>query len=288
MSAIAYADREVTKPPDWHGLVVCDLFLNAVTTGLFLTAAAAELLRPELFAPVTRWVYPVALGVLVLDLLCLVFDLGDPLKFHHMLRVFKPSSPMSLGTWSLTAYSLPLTLVVALDAGALAGVLPSESAAVALARKLVLAGGLVPAFLSVLYKGVLFSTTAQPGWRDARWLGGYHVASALALGAGGLLVAAVFTGAADAARPLRWAALALGFAQLAPLELLLRQLAPAVRRAGGRPKVVRLSAVGIGATAAGLALVAAGGSLAGAGVVVIAAAAWFVRAEVVRLPHAGH
>ena len=44
----------------------------------------------------------------------LVLDLGDPLRFHHMLRVFKPSSPMSLGTWSLTVYSLPLTLIVAM------------------------------------------------------------------------------------------------------------------------------------------------------------------------------
>ena len=46
----------------------------------------------------------------------LVLDLGDPLRFHHMLRVFKPSSPMSLGTWSLAAYSLPLTLIVAIEA----------------------------------------------------------------------------------------------------------------------------------------------------------------------------
>ena len=30
---------------------------------------------------------------------------------------------------------------------------------------------------------MLFSTTAQPGWRDARWLGAYHTASSVALGA---------------------------------------------------------------------------------------------------------
>ena len=53
--------------------------------------------------------------LLIVDLACLVLDLGDPLRFHHMLRVFKPSSPMSLGTWCLSAYSLPLTLLVASD-----------------------------------------------------------------------------------------------------------------------------------------------------------------------------
>ena len=33
--------------------------------------------------------------------------------------------------------------------------------------------GLVPAFASAVYKGVLFSTTAQPIWKDARWLGAF-------------------------------------------------------------------------------------------------------------------
>src|SRR3954452_5717201 len=107
-----YADREVTQPPNWHGLVVADVFLNAVATGLFLVAAVGELARPDLFAPVVVWAYPVALVLLLADLSCLVLDLGDPLRFHHMLRVFKPSWPMSLGTWCLTAYSLPLALLV--------------------------------------------------------------------------------------------------------------------------------------------------------------------------------
>ena len=53
--------------------------------------------------------------LLLIDLALLVLDLGDPLRFHHMLRVFKPSSPMSLGTWSLTIYSLPLTVIVATE-----------------------------------------------------------------------------------------------------------------------------------------------------------------------------
>ena len=59
--------------------------------------------------------YPIALVLLFADLVCLVLDLGDPLRFHHMLRVFKPSSPMSLGTWCLTIYSLPLTVAAALS-----------------------------------------------------------------------------------------------------------------------------------------------------------------------------
>ena len=38
------------------------------------------------------------------SLYLLIADLGRPERFHYMLRVVKPSSPMSVGTWILTAY----------------------------------------------------------------------------------------------------------------------------------------------------------------------------------------
>src|SRR3954466_14057903 len=110
-----YAHLPVTKAPDWHGLVAWDLLFNNLTTGLFLVAATGELAAPGVFTPVAKVAYPVALILLLVDLSCLVLDLGDPLRFHHMLRVFKPSSPMSLGTWCLTVYSLPLTAAAALS-----------------------------------------------------------------------------------------------------------------------------------------------------------------------------
>lgn len=38
------------------------------------------------------------------SLAALVHDLGRPARFLNMLRVIKPTSPMSLGSWLLTAY----------------------------------------------------------------------------------------------------------------------------------------------------------------------------------------
>src|SRR4051812_13407100 len=84
-AAPGYADKEPTQPPDWHGLVVWDVFFNALTTGLFLVAAVGELARPGVFGPVAVWAYPLALVLLVADLSCLVLDLGSPSRFHHML-----------------------------------------------------------------------------------------------------------------------------------------------------------------------------------------------------------
>ena len=97
------------------------MLFNNLTTGLFLVAAIGDWPRRRSSPPVAKAAYPVALVLLLADLVCLVLDLGDPLRFHHMLRVFKPSSPMSLGTWCLTIYSLPLTAAAAL------GLLPAWS-----------------------------------------------------------------------------------------------------------------------------------------------------------------
>src|SRR5262249_36757156 len=71
------------------------------------------------------------------------------------------------------------------------------------ARKVLVILGLVPAFGSVAYKGVLFSTSSQPGWKDARWLGGFMANSALALGSAQLLALSVFMGDERAAAALR-------------------------------------------------------------------------------------
>jgi Ni/Fe-hydrogenase subunit HybB-like protein len=194
-----YAAAPVTKAPHWHRLVVWDMLFNNLTTGLFLVAALGELAAPDVFTPVARTAYPLALVLLLADLVCLVLDLGDPLRFHHMLRVFKPTSPMSLGTWCLTIYSLPLTVAAALS------LVPGDTPAVEALRKAAVVLAILPALGSAIYKGVLLSTSSQPGWRDARWLGGYLTNSALLLGSAELLVLSLLMGQERAAASLRLA-----------------------------------------------------------------------------------
>src|SRR5262249_25579649 len=132
---------------------------------------------------------PLALALLLIDLGCLVGDLGDPLRFHHMLRVFKLGSPMSVGTWCLTIYSLPLSLVAVvslLSWPALHWVRDlgpgGAPAFLEWVRKPAVVSAVLPAIGSAVYKGVLISTNAQPQWRQARWLGGYLTSAAPLLG----------------------------------------------------------------------------------------------------------
>jgi len=277
-----YAGRTVTKAPDWHGLVAWDLLFNNLTTGLFLVAAMGELAAPEVFASVARIAYPIALVFLIADLILLVLDLGDPWRFHHMLRVFKPGSPMSLGTWCLTVYSLPLTVATALS------LFPEADSTFDWLRKTTLVLGLLPALGSAAYKGVLLSTTAQPGWKDARWMGGYLTNSALLLGCAVLLTLAVIMGQASAAATLRTAlALLLVFNGLT-LALLAANLRPALSRLFNRGQLWRVGLLTIiGGFLAPLSLVLAGDRpvFILAAVILVLSGSTLVRFVIVKIPH---
>src|SRR6202789_2472024 len=213
-----YADMIVTKVPGWHGIIAWDALLNGMATGLFLAAAIGELAAPAVFLRVAKVAYPVALVLLLVDLGLLVMDLGDPLRFHHMLRVFKPGSPMSLGTWCLTIFSLPLTAAAALS------LLAEIGMDFEWARILAVVVGLLPGFGAAAYKGVLLSTNAQPGWKDARWLGGYFTNSALLIGCAELLVLSALMKQTQATAILRTAFIVLLVINVIPLGLLFANL----------------------------------------------------------------
>jgi hypothetical protein len=245
-TGLGYAAREVTKAPSWHGLVAWDVFLNNLATGLFLVAALCDLAAPANFAAVARVAYPIALALLLADLIVLVLDLGDPLRFHHMLRVMKLGSPMSFGTWSLTLFSAILTVVVAIDLLRVIHLLPDGSVALEWVGKSAVVVGLLPAMGSAIYKGVLFSTSSQPAWKDARWLGGYLVNSAFLMGCAELIAIAILTGHQRAAVVLRPALGFLLVLNLIALGLVIADIREALARLGPVGYHGRIGALAIG------------------------------------------
>lgn len=273
---VGYNEGPVTKAPNWHSLVAYDILFNNLATGLFLVTAMGELLSSAVFSDVRKIAYPLALGFLSIDLVLLVLDLGDLWRFHHMLRVFKPSSPMSLGTWCLTAFSLPLTVLAVMS------VLGIEQLWV---HRIAVVAGIVPAFGSAVYKGVLFSTTSQPVWKDARWLGAYLTTSAILLGAIQLLVISIVTSHEQAIKILR-----------PPLEIVIvvnsilqHLLLADVRRGLERiyPKLMRgyVALVAVGVAAPLILLIWNGTATDVMAVTLIVLAAVFVRFELVLAPH---
>ena len=199
LSPVASPPYQVTKPPPWHGLIVMDLFCAELAAGLFIVAALGDLVAHGAYGAASRIGYIAAFPIAFIDVLCLVFDLGDPLRFHHMLRVFKLRSPMSIGTWAVSGFSILSFVCFVLAILNLPG----------LAQTRAIIGGIgIPIALFVGgYKGVMLSCTAQPVWKSARWLGAELVTSAALLGTAALLLVAVLLPAASAEPGLRLAEL---------------------------------------------------------------------------------
>jgi hypothetical protein len=278
---IGYANMTVTKVPGWHGIIAWDALLNGMATGLFLAAAISELAAPAVFMRVAKVAYPVSLLLLLVDLGLLVLDLGDPLRFHHMLRTFKPGSPMSLGTWCLTIFSLPLTVAAGLS------LLAEVGWDFEWARLLAVVLALLPGFASAAYKGVLLSTNAQPGWKDARWLGGYLTNSALLMGCAELLVLSALMGQTQATAILRTGLMVLLVLNVLPLALLFANLRPAhalLYTRGQQWRVGVLIAAGT-LIPLGLILLNRGLLFISVAVIVLLAQSWLIRAVYVKIPH---
>lgn len=281
-SRSGYANLPITKVPGWHGIIAWDTLLNGMAMGLFLDAAVSELAAPAVFARVAKVAYPMALVLLLVDLGLLVLDLGDPLRFHHMLRVFKPGSPMSVGTWCLTIFSLPLTVAAALS------VLAEIGFDFEWARILAVVVGLLPGFGAAAYKGVLLSTNAQPGWKDARWLGGYLTNSALLMGCAELLVLSALIRQTQATAILRTAFIVLLVLNVIPLALLFRNLQPTHARLYTREQQWRVGALIIASgTLIPLGLTLLNGSLLFilGSVIFLLLASWVIRFVYVKIPH---
>src|ERR1700722_7174792 len=280
-SETGYEHLPVTKVPGWHGIIAWDALLNGMATGLFLAAAISELAAPTVFLRVAKVAYPVALVLLLVDLGLLVLDLGDPLRFHHMLRVFKPSSPMSLGTWCLTIFSLPLTAAAGLSLLAILG-WDFEWA-----RITAVVVGLLPGFGSAAYKGVLLSTNAQPGWKDAGWVGGYLPNSALLMGCAELLVLCALMGQTQAIVILHTAFIVLLALNVIPLGLLFANLRPAHALLYTRGQQWRVGVLIAAGALIPLGLMLLKGDLLfiSSAVIVLLAESWLIRFVYVKIPH---
>ncbi|BBY80265.1 polysulfide reductase NrfD [Mycolicibacterium pulveris] len=184
----SYYGKQILKTPVWNWMIAAYLFTGGLSAGSAMLAAGADLTGLPGLRKVSR-IGSLA-GVLA-SLYFLIADLGRPERFHHMLRVAKPSSPMSVGTWILSAYG-PGSGVAAV-----AELMPSWLRRTRLGRlvaRLARPAGLWAAATApgvASYTAVLLSQTAVPAWREAHpYLPFVFTGSAAASGGGlGMLLA---------------------------------------------------------------------------------------------------
>jgi hypothetical protein len=144
----------ILKPPVWTWQVPWYAFFGGLSGGSALLAIGARRAGLHRLARSAR--FAAAAGAAASPPL-LVADLGRPERFHHMLRVFKPTSPMSIGSWTLAAYG------PAVAAAAILG----ESSRLPRVQRAAEAVGVALAPVMATYTGVLFANTAIPVWQEA-------------------------------------------------------------------------------------------------------------------------
>lgn len=162
-------NRPVWKTPDIPGY----LFLGGVAGGSSLLAAGSQATGRTRVATAAK---VGALGAITLSLGALVHDLGRPARFLNMLRMFKPTSPMNMGSWLLSVYG-PLAGVAA--ASAVTRRVPRIGAAAT-------AGAAVTGPAVASYTAALVADTAVPAWHDGHRELPYVFVGSSAVGAAGL------------------------------------------------------------------------------------------------------
>ena len=205
----SYYGRPIIKTPVWKQPdVPLYLFLGGLAGASSLLAEGAALTGRHELERVARLA---AAGGATLGTGALVHDLGRPARFLNMLRVFKVTSPLSVGSWILAPFS------------GLAG----AAAASHVTGRLPVVGRLAGAGASVLgpplatYTAALIADTAVPAWHEAHRELPFVFAGSAAAAAGGL---AMITAPHHEAGPARRLALGGAITELAMSNRMERKL----------------------------------------------------------------
>jgi formate-dependent nitrite reductase membrane component NrfD len=233
-SAESYYGQPVIKEPVWTWEIPCYFFTGGLAGASAGLAYAARLRGEE---QLERRAWALALTGVSISPLLLISDLGKPARFMNMLRMFKVTSPMSVGSWVLAASGATITL----SAGqSLIGVLPRLARP---ARPLSALLGLPLA----TYTAALVANTAVPVWHGARRELPFLFAAGSAASAGGLATALTPLEQAGAARRLALAGAVSELATTTVMEHTLGELGETYKdgRAGRFARAAKaLTAVG--------------------------------------------
>ncbi|PYO70259.1 MAG: hypothetical protein DMD69_00250 [Gemmatimonadetes bacterium] len=178
------SDTFFSGAPHWTWFIIPYFYVGGLAGGACFLAAILEWFGKPEDRPVVRAGYDVAAVGAILSGLLLTVDLGQPLRFWHMLFqsehfpaiMFKAWSPISFGAWAILLFGL-FSVLSALGARAEEGRLRNAALRAVggvvrggLAKFVSGVGGLLGFFVAG-YTGVLLSVTNRPIWADSPWLG---------------------------------------------------------------------------------------------------------------------
>ena len=184
----SYYEQPVIKPPVWKTPDVPGYFFLGGLAGASsaMAALAGVTGRPQLVRAGRITAAAGAMG----SVGALIHDLGRPERFLNMLRVIKPTSPLSVGSWTLAVYG---PVAGAAAASEMTGWLPRVG------RVAGVGAAVIGPVLST-YTAVLIADTAVPSWHEARQQLPFVFAGSSAASAGAVGMLAASTAQAGPAR----------------------------------------------------------------------------------------
>ena len=167
----------------WGWPIIIYLFLGGLAGGAYIVAALADLCDIDDDKLIGKVGFTVALIGIIIGSICLIYDLGRPERFLNVLKVFKFTSPMSLGVWGVIVFTIFSILSVLMifgtskDAGGIWKL--GYYISLVIPRKAVNAIGLTVGVFLAGYTGVLLTETSRPFWSDTPFLGALFIASGI-------------------------------------------------------------------------------------------------------------
>ncbi|MDQ3879167.1 MAG: polysulfide reductase NrfD [Actinomycetota bacterium] len=150
-SDTTYYDRPTIKKPVWIWAVPAYMVVGGAAGGAAALGAAARAIDGDQLSGLIKRCRVISAMGLGIGGILLVYDLGRPGRFLNMLRVFRPTSPLNVGSWLLAA-ATPAAAVAACSNGTIADLAGMWSGAMGLP----ITG----------YPGVLLANTAVPVWEE--------------------------------------------------------------------------------------------------------------------------
>ena len=153
----AYYGKNIVKPHVWTPMIPTYFAIGGMAGA---SATLGWLARLRGNRQLARAGFRTAFAGAAVSGVLLVADLGVPKRFLNMLRMFKPTSPMSMGTWIIQAVGAGATVAVASEVF-------GDAIPPALVRSSEAIAGLFGLPMAV-YTAVLIADTATPSWFEAR------------------------------------------------------------------------------------------------------------------------
>ena len=162
--ATSYNGNPVLKPPTWTWQVPLYFFVGGVAGISTLIALVAHVSGNAALLRAGLWI---GLAGALISPPLLIADLGRPSRFLNMLRVFKLRSAMSVGAWTLVAFSSAVGLALVCRELIIAGYGYRILVLLEWAAEIF---GALSGLILASYTSVLLGVTAIPVWSENRML----------------------------------------------------------------------------------------------------------------------